>query len=33
MLTAMTELRVRPVDPRDTSWEVWNGVIDAWYVP
>jgi hypothetical protein len=23
-MTAVTELRVRPVDPRNTSWEVWN---------
>ena len=24
MMTSVTELRVWPVDPRDTSWEAWN---------
>jgi hypothetical protein len=24
MMTAMAEIRVRPVDPRDTRWETWN---------
>lgn len=24
MMTAVTECRVRPVDLRDTSWELWN---------
>jgi hypothetical protein len=24
MMIAVTELRVRPVDPRDTSWELWD---------
>ena len=24
MMTSVTELRVRPVDPRDQSWELWN---------
>ena len=24
MMTSVTEVRARPVDPRDTRWEVWN---------
>jgi hypothetical protein len=31
MMIAVTELRARPVDPRDTRWEVWNPAFRVYF--
>ena len=31
MMVAVTELRARPVDPRDTRWEVWNPAFRVYF--
>jgi len=31
MMTAVTELRVRPVDPRDTCWELWDPLYRVYF--
>jgi hypothetical protein len=31
MMAAVTELRVRPVDPRDTRWELWKPLYRVYF--